>query len=119
MDRQMLNVVNSLLLCHLPSSRVTPPELPSGGDSASEARASSSSPATSEIHNTFYINLYRPVERYIARRIGVVMYRQVRFCYCPVEGGVGIEQYRNGLGIVCCKWRRKILSFKFTEEILV
>ena len=64
-------------------------------------------------------NLYRPVERYIARRIGVVMYRQVRFCYCPVEGDVGIEQYRNGLGIVCCKWRWKILSFKFTEEILV
>ena len=46
------------------------------------------------------INLYKPVERYITRRIGVVMYRQVRFCYCPVEGGVGIEQYRNGLGLL-------------------
>jgi len=58
------------------------------------------------------INLHRLVKRYLTQwpRDGQVL--SGAFFYCSTEGD--IEQDRNGLGIVCCKWHHKILSFRVT-----
>jgi len=63
------------------------------------------------------INLHRLVKRYLTQwpRDGQVL--SGAFFYCSTEGD--IEQDRNRLGIVCCKWHHKILSFRVTREILV
>ena len=35
----------------------------------------------------------------------------MRFFYCPTEGDMYIEQYKNEPGVVCFKWHHKILKW--------